>query len=147
VMTAQGAFEEAVTHLRDGLSQPRAIQLRHYGVARLAEALSHIGECIRLLLKLGRDWRTKNERGSGAGSQSFIGAEASLSSVSAGSKRRKTHSKKRCALLAGSKRSRMNCAPPRASRGYGANKAGGPKRVTCSRQSTAGSPRASTPPI
>jgi tetratricopeptide (TPR) repeat protein len=54
VMTAQGAFEEAVTHFRDGLSQPRAIQLRHYGVAWLAEALSHIGECHQALAAVGK---------------------------------------------------------------------------------------------
>jgi predicted ATPase len=30
--------------LRDGLTRPRAIRLRHYGLARLAEALSHQGE-------------------------------------------------------------------------------------------------------
>jgi tetratricopeptide (TPR) repeat protein len=54
VMTAQGAFEEAVAHLRDGLSQPRAIRLRHYGLARLAEALSHIGEDHQALAAVGK---------------------------------------------------------------------------------------------
>jgi tetratricopeptide (TPR) repeat protein len=44
VMTAQGAFKDAIACLRDGLSQPRAIRLRHYGLARLAEALSRQGE-------------------------------------------------------------------------------------------------------
>jgi class 3 adenylate cyclase len=44
VMTAQGAFKEAVACLRDGLTKPRAIRFRHYGLARLAEALSRLGE-------------------------------------------------------------------------------------------------------
>jgi ATP/maltotriose-dependent transcriptional regulator MalT len=44
VMTAQGAFKEAVACLRDGLTEPRAIRFRHYGLARLAEALSRLGE-------------------------------------------------------------------------------------------------------
>ena len=44
VMTAQGAFKEAVACLRDGLTEPHAIQFRHYGLARLAEALSRLGE-------------------------------------------------------------------------------------------------------
>jgi class 3 adenylate cyclase/tetratricopeptide (TPR) repeat protein len=42
-MTAQGAFSDGVACLRDGLTQPRAIRLRHYGLARLAEALSRQG--------------------------------------------------------------------------------------------------------
>jgi predicted ATPase len=39
-----------------------------------------------------------------------------------------------------------NCAPPRASPASGASRAGGPRHATCSRPSTARSPRASTPP-
>jgi predicted ATPase len=44
VMTGQGAFKEAIPYLRDALTRPRAIRLRHYGLARLAEALSRQGE-------------------------------------------------------------------------------------------------------
>jgi len=44
VMTAQGAFEEAIVCLREGLTRPRALRLRPYGLARLAEALSRRGE-------------------------------------------------------------------------------------------------------
>jgi class 3 adenylate cyclase len=44
VITAQGAFEEAVACLRDGLARPQAARLRPYGLARLAEALSQQGE-------------------------------------------------------------------------------------------------------
>jgi predicted ATPase len=44
VLTAQGAFEEAVSFLRDGLTHPRAIRLRHYGLVQLAESLSRQGE-------------------------------------------------------------------------------------------------------
>ena len=63
VMTAQGAFEEAVTHLRDGLSQPRAIRLRHYGLARLAEALSHIGEHHQALAAVGKGLEDQTRTG------------------------------------------------------------------------------------
>jgi hypothetical protein len=44
VMTAQGAFKEAVVCLHDGLTRPRAIRFLQYGFARLAEALSRQGE-------------------------------------------------------------------------------------------------------
>jgi predicted ATPase len=44
VMTAQGAFDQAIPYLSDGLTRPRAIRLHHYGLARLAEALSRRGE-------------------------------------------------------------------------------------------------------
>ncbi|MGH7063132.1 MAG: ATP-binding protein, partial [Stellaceae bacterium] len=44
VLTAKGEFKEAVACLREGLGQPRGIRLRHYGLARLAEALSRRGE-------------------------------------------------------------------------------------------------------
>ena len=47
---------------------------------------------------------------------------------------------------AGRKRNRWNCAPRPIWRGYGASKAGGPRRMNCSRRSTAGSPKGSTPP-
>jgi tetratricopeptide (TPR) repeat protein len=77
VMTAQGAFKEAVPYLRDGLGQPRAIRLRHYGLARLAEALSAQGEHKEALVMLRRDWSTKNKAASAAGSRSFIGSKAS----------------------------------------------------------------------
>jgi predicted ATPase len=62
-MTAQGAFKEAVTQLRDGLSQPRAIRLRHYGLARLAEALSHIGEHHQALAAIGKGLEDQGRTG------------------------------------------------------------------------------------
>jgi len=72
VMTAQGAFKEAVPYLRDGLTQPRAIRLRHYGLARLAEALSRQGEHQEASRDgKGGIGRTRNERDSAAGTRSF----------------------------------------------------------------------------
>ncbi len=44
VLTAQGAFEEAVARLREGLARPGAARFRPYGLARLAEALARQGE-------------------------------------------------------------------------------------------------------
>jgi class 3 adenylate cyclase/tetratricopeptide (TPR) repeat protein len=63
VMTAQGAFEEAIAHLRDGLSQPRSIRLRHYGLARLAEALSHRGEHQQALAAVGKGLEDQQRTG------------------------------------------------------------------------------------
>ena len=63
VITAQGAFKEAVAHLRDGLSQPRAIRLRHYGLAKLAEALSQTGEHQRALAAVGKGLEDQERTG------------------------------------------------------------------------------------
>ena len=43
-LTAQGAFEEAIASLRDGLAGRTAARLRCYGIARLADALTRRGE-------------------------------------------------------------------------------------------------------
>ncbi|MGC2202537.1 MAG: AAA family ATPase, partial [Stellaceae bacterium] len=43
-LCAQGAFEEAVACLREGLARPGAMRLRCYGLARLADALTRCGE-------------------------------------------------------------------------------------------------------
>ena len=53
VMTAQGAFEEAIVWLHEGLARPRALRLRPYGLARLAEALSRQGEHAAALAMVG----------------------------------------------------------------------------------------------
>jgi class 3 adenylate cyclase/predicted ATPase len=54
VMTAQGAFKEAVVCLHDGLTRPRAIRFLQYGLARLAEALSRQGEHRQALAAVGK---------------------------------------------------------------------------------------------
>ena len=43
-MTARGVFKEAIACLHDGLTRPRAIRFRDYGLVRLAEAFSRQGE-------------------------------------------------------------------------------------------------------
>lgn len=43
-LTAQGAFEEAVVCLREGLAAPGATRVRCYGFAKLADALTRQGE-------------------------------------------------------------------------------------------------------
>jgi len=63
VMTAQGAYEEAVTCLRDGLAQPRAIRLHHYGLAKLAEALSRMGEHQQALATVGKGLEDQERTG------------------------------------------------------------------------------------
>jgi predicted ATPase len=63
VMTAQGAFKNAIACLRDGLSQPRAIRLRHYGLARLAEALLRQGEHEEALVTVGEGLEDQERTG------------------------------------------------------------------------------------
>jgi predicted ATPase len=43
-LTAQGAFDEAVVCLREGLAEPSAMRVRCYGLATLADALTRQGE-------------------------------------------------------------------------------------------------------
>ena len=43
-LIAQGAFEEAVAFLREGLAGPAAARVRCYGIARLADALTRHGK-------------------------------------------------------------------------------------------------------
>src|SRR5271170_1426093 len=43
-LTAQGAFDEAVVCLREGLAEPGAMRVRCYGLATLADALTRQGE-------------------------------------------------------------------------------------------------------
>jgi predicted ATPase/class 3 adenylate cyclase len=43
-LTTQGAFEEAIVCLHEGLARPTAMRVRCYGLARLAEALTRQGE-------------------------------------------------------------------------------------------------------
>jgi predicted ATPase len=63
VMTAQGAFEEAVACLRDGLTQLRAIRLHHYGLARMAEALSQQDEHQQALAAAGKGLEDQEQTG------------------------------------------------------------------------------------
>ena len=77
----------------------------------------------------------------------FVTGTGLRCSVSTGSKKAKTPSKRHCAARGVSQPSPMSCAPRQASRGYGVNRAGGRKLSICSRRFTAGSPRASTPPV
>jgi len=63
VMTARGAYEEAVTCLRDGLTQPRAIRLHHYGLAWLAESLSRTGEHHQALAVVGKGLEDQEQTG------------------------------------------------------------------------------------
>jgi tetratricopeptide (TPR) repeat protein len=63
VMTAQGAFKEAVVCLHDGLTLPRAIRLLQYGLARLAEALSRQGEHQQALAAIGKGLEDQERTG------------------------------------------------------------------------------------
>jgi class 3 adenylate cyclase len=63
VMTAQGAFKEAVVCLHDGLTRPRAIRFLQYGFARLAEALSRQGEHEQALAAVGKGLEDQERTG------------------------------------------------------------------------------------
>ena len=63
VMTAQGAFREAVACLREGLTRPRAIRFLQYGLARLAEALSRQGEHQQALAAVGKGLEDQQRTG------------------------------------------------------------------------------------
>ena len=147
VITAQGAFKEAVAHLRDGLSQPRAIRLRHYGLAKLAEALSQTGEHQRALAAVGkgledqertgqRRWEPELHRLRGVALVGLNRIEEAQDALKEALRIARRQQAKSYELRAARNLARL----------WG-EQAGGPKRVTCSRRSTAGSARASTPSI
>jgi tetratricopeptide (TPR) repeat protein len=63
-LTAQGAFEEAVACLREGLStRLGALSIRPYGLARLAEALVRQGECSAALVAAREGLETQGRTG------------------------------------------------------------------------------------
>jgi hypothetical protein len=132
------AFEEAVASLREGLAGRLAAPRRPYGLAR---------STVRPLPPRGRGWRRKNKRASAYGRQNSIASKALRWSASTGSKRAKTPSKRRCALRAGNGQSPTSCEQRPTSPDCGAKRAGAPKPAISSPRSTAGSPRASIPPI
>jgi tetratricopeptide (TPR) repeat protein len=63
VMTAQGAFKDAVGCLRDEVSRPRAMRLRPYGLAKLAEALARQGDHGSALAAVREGLEAQEQRG------------------------------------------------------------------------------------
>jgi hypothetical protein len=64
ILTAQGAFEEAVACLREGLAGgPKVTRVRSYGLAELAEALSRQGGHGAALAAAREGLRTQEETG------------------------------------------------------------------------------------
>ena len=80
-LTAQGAFEEAVACLREGLASPaRRARLRPYGLARLAEALARQGEHGAALAAAREGLKAQEQTGPRAsGTRNFIASKASRS--------------------------------------------------------------------
>jgi tetratricopeptide (TPR) repeat protein len=63
-LSAQGALEEAVACLREGLASPLgAMRLRVYGLVRLADALTRQGEYDAALAATGRGVETQEQTG------------------------------------------------------------------------------------
>ena len=99
-LTAQGAFEEAVACLREGLAG-RPVRC---GIARLRPC--PLGRCPDTPRRArggscrgeGGVGTAGRQRVTGSGRRNFIASKVSRSSVSTGSKRRKALSKRRCAV-------------------------------------------------
>ena len=150
-LLGQGAVDEAIARIREGVAKwtrlGRTIYLP-YGLAFLAEGLARHGDRAAALAALREGLET-----AGATGEHMWDAELHRLTGDCAARRKQARRgpglpcSKRSASRKPNKRSRWNCAPPRASPGCGASRAGGPKRATSSRRSTAGSPRASTPPI
>ena len=132
-LSAQGAFEEAVACLREGLAgRLGAIQFRPFALARLAEALSRQHEYAAALATARDGLKILQETGHRQLEAEFHRLEgialAGLNRLEDGQS-----ALEEALRIARSSRPRpMNCAPRRASPGCGANRAGAPKRAICS---------------
>jgi predicted ATPase len=62
-MTAQGAFQEAVVCLRNEVTRSRAVRLRPYGLAKLAEALARQGDHRSALAAVREGLESQEQRG------------------------------------------------------------------------------------
>jgi class 3 adenylate cyclase len=145
-LSAQGAFEEAVACLREGLAGRRgATRSRPYGLAGLAEALARQGEHGASLVAAREGLETQKQ----TGQRRWEAELHRLEGIALCGLRRLEEGQTALeeASRDGSRQRLTSCAPRRASPGCGVSRASGPKRVICSRRFTAGSPRASTPPI
>ena len=142
-LMAEGAFDEAIARLREGLAGRLGAMFAPYGRARLAEALtrqsSHeaalatVREALEEQERTGqRRWEPELHRVEGAAQQGLNRIEEA-----------KARSKRHCASRDANRRSPMNYAPRQVLPGYGVNRAGPRKRASCSHPSTASSPRAS----
>ena len=150
-LLGQGAVEDAIARIREGAAKwtrlGRTFNLP-YGLAFLAEGLARHGDRAVALATL----REGLETAAATGEHMWDAELHRLTgTVLLAENKRATRARppfsKRSASRKPSKQSRWNCVPPRASPGYGANRAAAPKLATSSPRSTAGSPRASTPPI
>ncbi len=146
-LSAQGALEEAVACLREGLaSRLGALTFRPFGLASLAEALTQQGDYDAALEATRGGQRLQEEYDQRRWEAELHRLEGIALFGLNRLEEAKTPSKRRCASREDNRRSPTSCAPRRASPGCGANRAGGPRRAICWHPSTAGSPRASTPP-
>jgi class 3 adenylate cyclase/predicted negative regulator of RcsB-dependent stress response len=62
-LTEQGAFEDAVAHLRAALAGPGAARLRPYGLVRLAEALTRLGRPDEALAAINEGFEDQERSG------------------------------------------------------------------------------------
>ena len=104
-LSAQGAFEEAVVCLREGLAgRLGTIRFRPYGLARLAEALAGLGDHGAALAAAGEGLAAQEQTGQRQWEAELHRLEGIALSVSTGSKNAKAPSKRRCASHDGSRR-------------------------------------------
>ena len=81
-LSAQGAFEEAVACLREGLAGGSARRVSPLRPCPLAEALARQGEHGAALAAAREGWRRRKKRVTASGRRNFIASKASHSSVS-----------------------------------------------------------------
>ena len=122
---AEGAFDEAIARLREGLAGRLGAMFAPYGRARLAEALTRQSNHEAALATVREALEEQEQNGAatvGAGASSRRRRSAAVASTA--SKKPKARSKRHCASRDANRRNPMNYAPRRASPGYGVNRAG-----------------------
>ena len=145
----QGAAQEAAAGIRDGLAA-RATGtklLRPYGLSLLGEALRMAGDLDGALVAVTEGLEMIDETGERWWEAELHRLRGLLLWHGATYRGLMQHCNGRSTLRGHNRQNRWNCAPPRASRGCGASKAGGPRPPTFWRRFMAGSPRGSTRPI
>jgi hypothetical protein len=149
-LAGKGADDEAIARIRGGVTNWTRLgrtRLLPYGLAFQAEALARYGDRAAALAALREGLETASATGEHFWMQNYTALPELCCSPKTSSTRARSPFSKRSASPKPNRRNRWNCAPPRASRGCGASRAGAPNRATCWHRFTAGSPRASILPI
>jgi predicted ATPase len=145
----QGEATAGIARIRDGLAAIEATGGRLFMplyFTLLAEALALAEKIEEALPPWTTHWQRRPPPARGARTQKFIACAANLPLGCRIRIRRRPRSRSAPPSRSPASKARgaTNCAPPRASPGCGASRAGGARRASCWQPSTAPSPRAST---